>query len=296
MEIDYLKEFVKLAEVGNYLEASEQLFISQSSLSKHIQSLEEELKVQLFDRTTRKTELSEFGKLFLPYAQKIVESEEEGKEAIEKKIDSNSRNFPLGIIPSIDSYGISGILAAFVKNRFGYKVKLIEEDTSVLRELLHEGKVTMAFAYDFGEKDKDIVSIPVLTDHLVVVCSRSHPSFAKEPISIGDLKGKKIMLLEAHTVLKRLTFQACQKAGFTPQVINTERRFLSTYDLDSSESLAIFFRQDATYINNPGNRIIEIVPEVKATMSLCYLATHKLTEEERYLIDCVKKNSAVKNK
>ena len=69
MDINYFREFVILAETKNYWAASERLFIGQSSLSKHIKTLEKSLGAALFDRTSRKVELTEFGKRMLPYAR-----------------------------------------------------------------------------------------------------------------------------------------------------------------------------------------------------------------------------------
>ena len=73
MEINYLREFVVLAQTGNFMEAADLLYCSQSTLSKHIQNMETELGVPLFDRTTRKVALSKFGQLLLPYAKQIAE-------------------------------------------------------------------------------------------------------------------------------------------------------------------------------------------------------------------------------
>ena len=66
MDLNYIREFVVLANTCNYMEAAEQLFISQSALSRHIKNLEEELGVSLFDRSTRSVTLNAFGMLFLP--------------------------------------------------------------------------------------------------------------------------------------------------------------------------------------------------------------------------------------
>jgi DNA-binding transcriptional LysR family regulator len=71
LEIEFIKEFVILAETGNYLKAADLLFISQPALSRHIMSLEKQLGVALFNRTTRSLELSEYGRRFLPYAREI---------------------------------------------------------------------------------------------------------------------------------------------------------------------------------------------------------------------------------
>lgn len=72
MEIGYFREFVVLAETQNYWAASERLFIGQSSLSKHIKTLEKQLGAPLFDRTSRKVALTEFGRLMLPYAKAVA--------------------------------------------------------------------------------------------------------------------------------------------------------------------------------------------------------------------------------
>ena len=68
MEIDYIREFITLAQVQNYMAAAEESYISQPSLTKHIKAIEMELGVSLFDRTTRKVHLNQFGRTFLPYA------------------------------------------------------------------------------------------------------------------------------------------------------------------------------------------------------------------------------------
>jgi len=77
MDINYFREFVILAQTGNFMEAAEILFCSQSTLSKHIKKMEREFGVSLFDRTTRNVEISKFGKLLLPYAQQITEIQDE---------------------------------------------------------------------------------------------------------------------------------------------------------------------------------------------------------------------------
>ena len=69
MNTEYLKEFVVLAETKNFWEASDRLYMNQSTLSKHIKSLENELGVDLFLRTTRRVELTNYGQTFLPYAK-----------------------------------------------------------------------------------------------------------------------------------------------------------------------------------------------------------------------------------
>lgn len=72
MTFEQLKYFVTLVEGENFLEVAEKLYISQSSLSKQIKKLEEELEVSLLDRSGRKAKLTEGGEFFYLEAKKLL--------------------------------------------------------------------------------------------------------------------------------------------------------------------------------------------------------------------------------
>ena len=91
LKIQSMREFLTLSELKNFNSASERLFLSQPTLSRHIKELEEELGVTLFSRSTRRVELTECGEYFLPFAKLIVHAEDEYTErlaAMKKTIDS----------------------------------------------------------------------------------------------------------------------------------------------------------------------------------------------------------------
>jgi DNA-binding transcriptional LysR family regulator len=74
MEIQQLKYFLGVVEHKYFTSAAAEFCISQSSLSKHIKSLEDELQVKLLDRSTRSVKLTEAGSDFFTYATQIVET------------------------------------------------------------------------------------------------------------------------------------------------------------------------------------------------------------------------------
>ena len=84
MNLDYLRYFVKLAEVRHYTKAAEQLCISQPSLSHAIRQLEEELGVPLFEKTGRNTALTQFGEKFLDCARRTLLTLDGGVEALRR--------------------------------------------------------------------------------------------------------------------------------------------------------------------------------------------------------------------
>lgn len=82
MELKHVKIFVLAAELLNFTKAAELSFLSQSSVTKYIQCLEDELGGKLFVRDGRKTALTELGKLFLPYAVSLMDTEQESMEVL----------------------------------------------------------------------------------------------------------------------------------------------------------------------------------------------------------------------
>ncbi|GGP11760.1 LysR family transcriptional regulator [Oceanobacillus neutriphilus] len=70
MDIRWLKTFVVAAEFENLRKASEELYLTQPAISKHIKRLEEHLQIGLFERSGKKVILTDAGHYFLPFCQK----------------------------------------------------------------------------------------------------------------------------------------------------------------------------------------------------------------------------------
>ncbi len=72
MKLEYLNEFLVLSRIRNYVVAADMLYISQASLTRHIKALEEFYGVTLFERSTRKMEITKEGQLLVHYAESIL--------------------------------------------------------------------------------------------------------------------------------------------------------------------------------------------------------------------------------
>lgn len=82
MNIEEIKTFLYVAEFKNFSRTAETLFLSQSTITARIKSLETELNCKLFLRNNTSVELTEPGKLFLPYAKNLCKLEQESKQAL----------------------------------------------------------------------------------------------------------------------------------------------------------------------------------------------------------------------
>lgn len=82
LKLHHIREFLVLSQYKNYNVAAEHLFMSQPTLSRHIKEMEGELGVSLFERSTRRVELTECGAFLVPYAKRIVSAEDQYMEGI----------------------------------------------------------------------------------------------------------------------------------------------------------------------------------------------------------------------
>ena len=81
MELRHLRYFVVVARKRHFTQAAEELFIDQPALSQQIQTLELELGVKLFERTSRKVRLTPAGEAFLLRAEHILGEVEQAEAA-----------------------------------------------------------------------------------------------------------------------------------------------------------------------------------------------------------------------
>lgn len=299
MDISFLKEFTVLAEVKNFWEASERLYINQSTLSKHIKLMESELGVSLFSRTTRRVELTKYGEALLPYAQNIIRAEFEYSSLLLQIQNSEKGTLSLGSIPSMAQYNITSLLASFQKKYPESTIKLTEDDAKNLLNLLHTGKCELVFTRESKlsfEKnfieDDTIVRIPYIRDHLVALLPKNHRLASKKSITLRDLKTDSFCFVKEDSLMYDICVNACQAANFIPEITFTSHRLDSIIDMVSAGShVALLMDQHllppekAPYSTDLPWVTIDILPSICSQISLCYLKGQRLSSSAQKFIN-----------
>ncbi|MEK3886375.1 LysR family transcriptional regulator [Bacillus sp. FSL K6-3431] len=114
MDIKWIKTFIIAARYENFRKASEELFLSQPAITKHIKRLEENLNIQLFDRIGKTIALTAAGHHFLPYAREIIDKYEQGLEGFESWKQGYKRKLIIATAPQIASSILPSILRNFM--------------------------------------------------------------------------------------------------------------------------------------------------------------------------------------
>lgn len=294
MEINYIKEFVILADVKNYLEASELLFISQSSLSKHIKSLERELGVSLFERTTRSVHLSEYGETFLEYAKKIVNLQYQYTTALINQSNSFQHTITIGSIPIMAPYNITDAIMEFKKENTNFAVNLVEDDSSQLKEQLRSGTCELAFIRDNDEREPEFSKLPYTTDNLAAILPKNHPYAKEKYLTLEQLQHEDFLLLQPGSVLYNLSVKICNDAGFEPNIVFTGQRAENIIDLiEKGMGIDLLMKKTTSYLSNTNIQIVDIYPEVYTQIKIYYKKDAVLSTAAKHFIDSVILNQKV---
>ena len=187
MELNYMREFVALAQSCQFQETAEELFISQSTLSKHIKAIEKELGAELFVRSTRRVELSETGKAFLSYAAQIARLQQDYTDELVRA--SSTKKIRIGSDPTISLRQLEKCFSTYIMEHPNIRLELSEHDKNMLRSMLRKGEYDLIVGCrDISDTDSDFFSYPYYAEELVAVLSSSHPLAGKESLNINDIK------------------------------------------------------------------------------------------------------------
>ncbi len=273
METAYLNEFIVLAETENYLQASESLFISQSSLSKHIKSMETELGVPLFDRSTRKVELNSYGVTFLKYARQILDIQYTLTRELEDMQETQQHILRIGSIPMMAPYRITDIIVNFQRDNPGCSISLYEEESANLKDMLRKNKCDLAFIREEDSSDTEFAKFPFTSDHLVAVLPQTHPLADESSIRLEQLRDENFLFLQPDSLLYNLCTASCQKAGFTPNIAYTGKRAENILDLvNKGMGVSLLMEKPilSLTLTTPKIAIVDIEPVISTNILIYY--------------------------
>jgi DNA-binding transcriptional LysR family regulator len=192
MTRDHLYEFLVLSQTLNYSKAAKLLFISQATLSRHIEQLEEELQCQLLIRSTHAVTLTPAGNLFKSDAAHLVEKYDDAIKRLQ--LDSVSTYGTCSILCSnatLSPY-LSRFFHSFQRKYPDIKLSIEIVEDSKIPELIHDYDIVFSLFRDFEEPDIISHEIFEYDSCLMLPMDKSF----KNPymISLGELSGETVLL------------------------------------------------------------------------------------------------------
>ncbi|MGO4904388.1 LysR substrate-binding domain-containing protein [Flavobacterium sp. W20_MBD1_R3] len=212
MTITQLKYVLAVAEHKNFTLAAEKCFVTQPTLSMQIQKIEEELSIQIFDRTKKPIQLTEIGHKIVNQAKNIVIEADRIQDIVEQQKGFIGGEFRLGIIPTVMPTLLPMFLNNFIKKYPKVKLIIEELNTEEIIIKLNNGHLDAAIAATplMEEKIKEIV---LYFEPFVAYIPESHHTFQKEEIEVSDLNVDEILLLQDGHCFREGILNLCKSAG-----------------------------------------------------------------------------------
>lgn len=283
MALEKIKEFLTLANIGNLTEAAEQLYISHSTLSRHIRELEFELGVQLFTRTSNSVVLNEYGQTYLPYAQKIISKEKEYTQAFLDEIRRMHGQLSIGVFMLNEEYGYLNALDTFNEKHPDYNISFFESHDAALKDFILQG--TCDFAIIIAPPRQQIEGVNKITissDCLVAVLPIGHPLAKQDVIEQDQLKGESILLQgKSNAYYDLLAKERNLQVITTPYVLNT----ISIMKMvERGQGITVRPKQLAIKWHSSARKIADINPPIRINIDLIYRKDKLYTDAEKELI------------
>ena len=268
MEIEYLREFAVIAKLGSFSRAAEELSISQSSLSKHILTLEKELGVPLLNRNSRNVSVSTAGGQILPMAAQVYELQNKIMVAAARESTRTKTLLKIASIPVMAQYDITGVLARFQKKHPEVTLDVLECEQQEIEQTVMDGRCELAFTRKVRDND-ELEYLPFYQDSLVAVISKEHPLSERESIEIRELRLENLLFLDSRTGLYHLCRDLCHRNGFVPEILYTGHRPENIVELAAENmGIALLMKGHTDYIASRNVVCIPITPAVESTICL----------------------------
>lgn len=194
MELRHLRYFTAVARELNFRRAAEILHIAQPPLSMQIKALENELGVQLFDRSSRAVTLTVAGGRFLVDAQRILAEAQQAEADVKKAARGIIGRLNIGFMLSTAHNLLGNAVKRFKHDFPEVELNLLDLTNSAQIKALEEGRLDIAFTR--SKISKPDLQTEILTEESMMLMVPSTDSLAKkERLAWKDLEGKSIITL-----------------------------------------------------------------------------------------------------
>ena len=185
MNLDYLRYFVKLAEVQHYTKAAEQLAITQPSLSHAIRLLEEELGVPLFEKSGRNTTLTRFGAEFLDCSRRTLATLDQGVASLRRSAQGDGL-IRLGFLRPLGTEYIPKLAAEFLAANPEKKIQFTfhTDRTQALLDGLLRQDYDLVFC-SRPAPELHLTALPVTRQELVLIAPKGHPLAGQRSVDLA---------------------------------------------------------------------------------------------------------------
>ncbi len=215
MEFRHLQTFQAIAQAGSFLKAAAKLQYAQSTITLHIQQLENELGVKLFSRRGKRTELTVAGRTLLSHADQLLYRAAQLQQAMTDLVAGEAGQLRIGSVEPVASVHLPAILVQFCRQHPKVRLTLEVGVTKVISQQVAAGNLDLAvcsppaanlgLAFEFLFQDPISLLIPT-----------THPLAKASAITVASLAEERLILTEEYCPYREVLEKALLPYGINP--------------------------------------------------------------------------------
>jgi DNA-binding transcriptional LysR family regulator len=217
MDLHQLRVFQAAVKSGGFTRASEQLHLSQSTVSQHIKVLEDELGCPLFLRVGKRVMVTEAGRVLLQYAETIFRDLKNAEMAVREMNALKRGTVRLGVGPTTLTYRLPHVLGDYSRRFPDIELIVLAGTTEFLLDALRAQHLDLAVVMRTDPQPGMTVT-RLGYEEMIVVVNREHPLARQKTIEPADLASLRFILYEKHTAMQNVIDRFFESLGVTPRV------------------------------------------------------------------------------
>ncbi|MGV3150806.1 LysR family transcriptional regulator [Sarcina ventriculi] len=220
MNLNQLYYFKTVAKLEHFRNAAKELHISQPSLSYSISALEDELGTKLFEKQGRCIKLTKYGKIFLNYVEKSLDTLELGEEKLKKFTSNTKGNIDIAYVAPLSSYYIPKAVRNFLEKDENKDVTFTfkQELTTEVVEGLKSSKYDIGFC-SFVKEEPSIIFEPILKQELVLIVPNNHKLSKLKSINIEEVQNYPLVTYNKNSGLGKFTSKLFKDCNVNLKII-----------------------------------------------------------------------------
>ncbi|WP_160689620.1 LysR family transcriptional regulator [Clostridium sp. C2-6-12] len=217
MDFKQLNYFLEILKEENITKAAERLHIAQPHLSQQLKLLEDELNTKLIQRTTRKFQITEAGKLLQKRSEQMINLLETTLKELKDINEGITGTLSIGSISAKSDTLLLKKVNEFHKTYPNVDFIIKESNTIEILEQLKVGLIEIGIVRTpFNSDDFESIHLPS-EPMIAVYCNNFHFNNSnKHSINLSELEGKPLLI---STKFKKMIFDACEKYNFKPRML-----------------------------------------------------------------------------
>ncbi|WP_424212136.1 LysR family transcriptional regulator [Streptomyces sp. BI20] len=209
--------FAAAARHEHVTRAAHELGIPQSTLSRALVRLEQDLGVALFARRGRTVALTTAGHSFLAATEKALAEIGRAVDTVQQDTDRSTGKVAFGFLHTLGSETVPALIRAFRADHPGIRFALVQNYGEAMLERLRAGELDLCLTSPVPDAP-DLSTRRLDEQRLRLVVPEDHRLAGRKRIRLAEAAGETFVTLEPGYGLRRITDDLCAEAGFTPKV------------------------------------------------------------------------------